>query len=354
MCQQKDILLVVDYHDQNMVIRRFDYATGEERLGKYPTTPETIDRVVAEAKADAAGYGGKVVWVMESTTGWARVKDRIGSSAVFRMANVLQMPLPPKARRRKTDKIDTARMLRECLTGTLPLAYQPSRRWREVRRLTALRESLVSRRTALRNWIDRYLAHETWESRCGLWSGKGMRWLRGFSASLTGLDRTALELKLDGLEFLAGQLDRTEAEMLRVYDAWPAAKSLDSIRGIGPISAVSILARIGPIDRFAGAEELISFAGLAPGVHQSDSTRRSGRIGGGGTDKRLRHYIIEATLWAREIPRYRSTYERICAKRGRKIGRLVVGRMLLRSIYKMLRERIAFNRLRQAQPAATG
>ena len=121
------------------------------------------------------------------------------SAAVFQIANVLQMPLPPKARRRKTDKIDTARMLREYLTGMLPLAYQPSRDWREIRRLVALRESLVSRRTALRNWIGRYLAHETWEDRSGLWSVKGMRRLRAFVASRDGLDRVTLEMKLDSI-----------------------------------------------------------------------------------------------------------------------------------------------------------
>jgi adenosylmethionine-8-amino-7-oxononanoate aminotransferase len=35
---------------------------------------------------------------MESTTGWARVKDLLGERARFVLANVLQMPLPPKAR----------------------------------------------------------------------------------------------------------------------------------------------------------------------------------------------------------------------------------------------------------------
>ena len=48
-----------------------------------------------------------------------------GDRVVFCLANVLQMPLPPKARRRKTDKIDTARLLREYRNGSLPLAHQP-------------------------------------------------------------------------------------------------------------------------------------------------------------------------------------------------------------------------------------
>ena len=114
------------------------------------------------------------------------------------------------------------------------------------------------------------------------------------------------------------------------------------------ISAVSILARVGPIERFDSSEELISFAGLAPGIQQSDGTKREGRIGGGGTDKHLRHYLIEATFWARRVPRYRTTYERMLDKRGPKIARVVVARMMLRSIHKMLRAKVRFNRLRAA------
>jgi len=320
-------------------------ATGEERLIKRPTTARAIRRLVDDARAEAEPSGGRVIWVMESTTGWARVKDLLGSSAKVLLANVLQISLPPKAYRRKTDKIDTKRLLREFLGGQLPLAFQPPRSWREVRRLVALRESLVSRRTAVRNWVDRYLAHETWSERKGLWSAVGMQRLRSFAASLKGLDAVTWSVKLDELKHLAGLLERVEAEIFAVHKAWPLAQRIDEIYGIAEISAVSILARIGPITRFANAEKLISFAGLAPGVRQSDGTRHYGRIGGGGTDKHLRHYIIEATLWARRIPRYQATYERVRARRGKKIGRLVVGRLLLRSIYKMLRDGVRFDRV---------
>ena len=56
----------------------------------------------------------------------------------------------------------------------------------------------------------------------------------------------------------------------------------------------------------------------------------------------LRHYLIEASVWARQLPRYVNTYNRVAKRRGKKIGRLVVARMLLRSIYKVLRDGIAF------------
>jgi transposase len=341
MYQDNDIILTVDYHDQNCVVRRLDCHTGAEQLLTLATAPELLVQLVEQAQAQASGRGGRVRWVQESTTGWARMQALLGERADFVLANVLQMPLPPKARRRKTDKIDTARIQREFLAGQLPLAHQPPLWWRQVRRLVALRESLVRRRTAVRNWINRYLAHETWVDRVGLWTQKGLRRLGALP--LPEPDRKLLEWRVRELEHLAGQVQEVEAEIHAVYQGWPEAQRVDAIRGIGVIAAVSIVARIGPVNRFRSAEQLIALAGLAPGVQQSDQTRRQGRIGGGGTDVHLRHYLIEASVWARQLPRYRAAYERVAKRRGNKVGRLVVARLLLRGIYKVLRDGVPFN-----------
>jgi transposase len=265
------------------------------------------------------------------------------------------MPLPPKARRRKTDKVDTARIQREYLNGSLPLAHQPSAEWRQLRRLVAYREGLVNRRTALRNWINRYLAHETWFDRTGLWSPAGQRRLRAALERWPRTDALILERKLDELAQLEERLAWVVGELLAAYRACPAARRLDAIRGIDVVAAVSIVARIGPVERFRSAEALIGFAGLAPGVQQSDRTRRDGRIGGGGTDRHLRHYLIEASVWARKLPRYQHAYERTRRRKGSKVGRLVVARMLLRSIYKVLKEGVEFDAgaPAAAAPAAT-
>jgi transposase len=339
---QKDIVLTVDYHKKNLEIRQLNCATGEERMFRRPTGRKEIEAVVREAPREASLYGGAVVWIMESTTGWARVKDLIGGQARFILCNVLKMPREPKAYRKKTDRTDTGRMQREYLNGALPHAYQTPADTRQLRRLTSIREDLVGRRTALRNIISQYLLHETWESTAGLWSAKGLARLKKLAEG-DGTDAIVMGLRLKELEQLEELLERVAIEIAKAYARSPKAKKLDAVKGIGQVASVSILARIGSVQRFGSGESLVALAGLAPGVHSSDDTRRSGRIGGGGTDKWLRHYIIEATVWARKIPRYLDSYERMLKRRGRKIARIVVGRMLLRSIYKMLKDDIAFD-----------
>ena len=350
---KKDIILVVDYHSENIVYRWFNEATGQEGRGRCETSEQTILGLIAEADAKVS-RGGQVVWIMESTTGWARVKDLIGERAKFVLANVLQMPLPPKARRRKTDKIDTGRMLREYLNGSLPTSFQPLAWWRQTRRLVDCRQDLVERQTALKNWIGSLLHHETWCDRTNLWSSQGRA--RALVKGLPAADQELVELKFQELEQLSKQQELIESGMQKLYDKWPEAQWVDELRGIGMVTAVSVLAHIGPIQRFPTAEELIAYAGLAPGVRQSDSTCLHDRIGGGGTDTHLRYLLIESSMWLCQIPRYRPTYERVLAKRGKKIARIVVARMALRSIHKMLHDRVRFNPVapQRKSPPATG
>ena len=346
MYDQKDIILAVDYHAENTEVRWLNCHTGEERCLNIPTTRTGILRLVEKTITEAAPAGGKVIWIMESTTGWARVKDLIGARVQFVLANVLQMPLPPNAHRRKSDKIDTGRILREFLNGSLPRSYQPPAWWREVRRLVDSRQDLVERQTAVKNWIVHFLHHETWADRENLWTQKGLNRLQRLS--LSAGDRMLLDLKLQELEQLAQRREQMEAAMQVVYDQWPQAKWVDEVRGIGMVTAVSILAHIGAIHRFATAEALISYAGLAPGLRQSDGTSRTGRIGGGGTDSHLRYLLIESMQWVCQIPRYREAFERASSKHGKNVARIIVARMLLRSVFKMLKDQVRFNQVSAA------
>lgn len=343
----KDIVIVCDYHSDNMQFLVFNAATGEEREFKLPTSEASVCEVLAEAEKQLPPEGvlgrGKIIWIMESTTGWARMKKVIASHASFLLVNVLQLPLPPKAKRRKTDKLDNRRVLREFLNGDLALAHQPDEKLRAQRRVVAMRENLVRRCTCLRNQVRAHIAHELWVELGTGWSDKGMKKIAALAETMGREDRLSLKMKLDELTWQARRIETVEKELARIYEENEAAQRVDEIRGIAVVSAISIVLRIGPIERFKSADELVSYAGLCPGIHQSDNSSHSLSIGGGGTDKKLRHYLIESTTWAREIPRYQEAYNRALKKRGKRVARVVVARMVLRSIYQMLKTGCRFN-----------
>jgi len=102
------------------------------------------------------------------------------------LANVLELPLPPKARRRKTDKLDTVRLLREYMHGELLTSFRPGRWCREVRHVPMLREDLVQRQMKSKNYMNSNLARETWHERAKLWSKKGMNPLRQWIIRIRG------------------------------------------------------------------------------------------------------------------------------------------------------------------------
>jgi transposase len=349
----KDIILVVDYHSKNIEVRWLNCDSGEEKCLNRPTSKATILRVVEEAVKEAGVSGGKVVWIMESTTGWARVKGLIADRTQFILLNTLQMPKEPKAHKRKSDKLDTGRALREYLNGKLPRSHQPSAWWRQLRRVVNARQDVVYRQTAVKNRISSLLHQETWEDRTNLWTVTALARLG--QLQLPESDRIVMDGWLEELKHLADRQRNLERRLQAYYDQWPQAQWLDEVRGIGMVTAVSLLAHIGPIERFATAEELISYAGIAPGHRSSDQTKRNGKIGGGGTDGHLRWLLIEATTWTRQIPRYKKAHERAVKRHGKNIAKIILARMLLRSLHKMLTDNIRFNQTPslKAQTTAT-
>ena len=62
----------------------------------------------------------------------------------------------------------------------------------------------------------------------------------------------------------------------------------------------------------------------------------------------MRYMLIESMQWVCQIPRYRDAFERASARHGKNIARIIVARMLLRSLFKMLKEKVRFNQMRAA------
>ena len=69
MPDQRDIVLTVDYHLEHLEVRWLNCANGQEQCHNIPTDKRNIERLVSAASAEAIAAGGKVVWIMESTTG---------------------------------------------------------------------------------------------------------------------------------------------------------------------------------------------------------------------------------------------------------------------------------------------
>jgi transposase len=114
----------------------------------------------------------------------------------------------------------------------------------------------------------------------------------------------------------------------------PAASSLP---GVGPFTALVILAEVGDVRRFASARKLASWAGLTPTVRGSDRVAHYGHISKEGS-VRLRWVLCEAAQTAKRSPQFTATFQRIAKRREKKIATTAIAHKLLTHAWHLLIE----------------
>jgi transposase len=251
----------------------------------------------------------------------------------------LAHPLKTKAiasARIKTDTLD-AKVLAQLLHNDfLAEAYYAPKELREKRYLLRYRQCLVQYQTSLKNRIhgilDR-LGIRTPEV-TDLFGKKGIAWLK--SLDLTDVYANALEGYLEVLSTIKERIKESEKNIQAILDEAPQTTLLQTIPGIGKISAFLLIAEIGPIERFASAEKLCSYAGLVPSLHQSGQTLYQGSITKQG-NKFIRWVMVEAAHRAlRQDPALRNLYQRIERKKGSSKAAVAVARKLLTYVWHVL------------------
>ncbi len=81
---------------------------------------------------------------------------------------------------------------------------------------------------------------------------------------------------------------------------------LRCLRGVDTLTAVGLCAEIGDFERFARAEQLMSYIGLVPSESTTGNSRRLGSITKTGS-AHARRLLVEAALHYRKTPALRKT-----------------------------------------------
>jgi hypothetical protein len=138
------------------------------------------------------------------------------------------------------------------------------------------------------------------------WSDKHRRWLAdqnlGHRAS-----HIALGEALQAVADAETRQKRTEAAIGAMLEEWslaPVVAALQALRGIGLISAVTLMAELGDLARFENPRQLMGYVGLVP------SRRSTGdRVKRGGITRRgnaiVRRTLVEASWGYGHAPRIR-------------------------------------------------
>jgi transposase len=82
----------------------------------------------------------------------------------------------------------------------------------------------------------------------------------------------------DLLEIYDRDLALVERHLHRELKDHTAYRAIQTLHGVGPITAAIFVAEIGDVSRFPSARHLCSWAGMTPKLHESDTKSRRGSI----------------------------------------------------------------------------
>jgi len=304
--------------------------------------------------AEALGRfeGESVRLSLESTTN-SRAIHRLVSSTAAAMGLELSAQVLDARKLRiiaesvtKNDKFDAA-VLAE-LTRVdlrLPACYLPDDEEFTLREHLRARHDLVTLRTRVKNRVHAVLHRRgiLVPSKMTLFSKNGQAFLADVDLDDAGraiLDRYLATIKQ--LEVVIAESTAALRDLSRQPRWSKPVALLTSMPGMGLITALMILAELGDLNRFGNRSAVANYAGLVPVLRSSNTTHHSGHITKRGS-KHLRGVLIEAAwMAAPRVPRYQAMFERVAARRGRKIAVVAVARRMLEDAWTMLKKDEAF------------
>lgn len=202
----------------------------------------------------------------------------------------------------KTDRRDAEKLARSYRAGDLTAVWVPDTAHEALRdlvraRLAAKRDELRARHrlskfllrhgrrppTAMTAWTDRYL-----------------QWVKDQHFEHAAQEATLSDYRHE-VEHASARIERLERAIDAAIQSVPAKmhaviEGLQSLRGIAQVSAVTIVAELGELSRFAHPRQLMGYSGAVSREHSTGERIRRGPISKAG-NAHLRRIVVEAA-WA--------------------------------------------------------
>jgi transposase len=233
----------------------------------------------------------------------------------------------------KSDKVDSEALATLLRLRALPTSFVPKERTRALRRIVRDRVFYRKQQKAVANHTYALLLAK------GIPYEEGILGLKRRREELRALHLPEVERGLDRLRDLDLATRELDTAIHTAYVESPEAQLLESIPGIGELTAVILVAFLCPIDRFTSFDKLSSYCGLCPTNHQSSATSYQGGLKS-DCNHILRWILVEASYIHRQNARgsYVARVGRRGARRkGAKRGTIDAAHALLRVVYAILK-----------------
>lgn len=253
----------------------------------------------------------------------------------------------------KTDKKAALTLAQLHASGLLPGVWVPPLEVRELRALVAHRNKMVRLSSMAKCRLHSLVHRHGYELPSGIemFKPEMRKYWEGLKVST--LERHCLLSDLDTLDFARHQIEQTETCLKEIAAKDDRMPILIQITGIGFLSATTILAAIGNIERFPTAKQLVGYAGLGARVHDSGMSYSTGRITKSGR-RDLRHAMVDAANHAvLHHPHWKEQFAQLSLRLGRSKAVVAIARKLLVVVWQVLSRGVADSKANPVQVACS-
>jgi transposase len=330
----------IDLHKVNMTWVGIG-EKGNEKLfiKEWPVTPEGVTEGISFVKNS---YQGEIIVAIEPCCGWMWVYDQLTASKLE-----VHITNPRKVRAiadslQKTDENDAHTLAVLLRTGIMHESRILSPETKKLRSLVRERSFFVQLRASVKCRLE------------GVVTREGRHLIKGSLSSKKGTDLilateyTEWKEHLLMIEDMTKRIAILEKELTLKAKDLPICKLLQTIPGVGPISALTIHSEIGDFKAFKRPEQLAAFAGLVPTERSSGGVQRLGHITHAGS-KYLRYILVEAAMHIRDTEKSAVLYDfykNIRERSGKMRARVALARKMLTISWYMVTK----NEVYQARP----
>jgi transposase len=203
----------------------------------------------------------------------------------------------------KTDRRDALQLASLARAGALVPVVVPDTRDEAVRDLSRARVDAVRARLKARQQLKALLLrHGRRYSGKTSWTAAHERYLATLTFDHPAQDIAFAEYR-QAVAACQAQVERLTQALAQQVEQWrmrPVVYALMTLRGIDLIAAVTLVAELGDLRRFARPRDLMGYLGLVPSEHSSGATRRLGAITKTGNGH-ARRVLVEAA-WNYRFP----------------------------------------------------
>jgi transposase len=295
---QKVRCIGLDVHADTMAIAVAEPGGEVRSLGMIPNRLESLRKLIKKlGPAESlrvcyeAGPTGYVIYWQLTALG-------------VRCDVVAPTLVPTKAGDRvKTDRRDAEKLARCYRAGDLTTVWVPDAAHEALRDLVRAREAAKKDQLRARHRLGKFLLRHGRRPPMGMrsWTQRHLAWIKTAVHFEQPAQEATLLDYLHEVDHVAERIERLERAIDEAVKTAPAQMravidALQALRGIALVSAVTIVAEVGALSRFARAPQVMGYCGMGAREDSSGGRTRRGGITKTG-NAHLRRIVIEAA-WA--------------------------------------------------------